>query len=542
MTALLRFPWPYPPRGTVLVLLCALYLLPGLIGHGPWKADDATHFGIVYSMLESERAWLPQLAGEPLPQAPPLFYWLSVLLGGLLQAVLPLHDAVRLTTGVAAIAMLAGLSLAARRLHGDEQGSTAPLITIGCLGLLVHIHDTQPSIAFLAAGAFALFGLALIPERRSAGMLVTGGSIGLGFLSAGWTAALTLVPLALIMPLAGRPWRRPAALAALLGAVAIAALIGSAWPVVLGLSGGKLLAVWLIRSMEELNSLSLTLPRIGGYLAMLPWFAWPALPLALWALWQRRSELLRPAVLLPLVAFVVFLLGGAAADQARSLTALPLLLPLVLLAAISATELRRGAANAFDWFAMMTFTLFAALIWLAWVAMLTGWPAQLAKNISKLEPGFVFQPSWWATLIALLATSAWFWLLASSPRSPVRGTVHWAAGMALLWMLTMLLLLPWIDYGRSYRQLALSLQNALPATESCIARSGLSDAQRASFYYFIGLTTVPLRSAEARECRLLLLQGPGRRPETSPGAAWRKLWEGRRPGDRNEIFRLYRKE
>jgi 4-amino-4-deoxy-L-arabinose transferase-like glycosyltransferase len=33
-----------------LVLLCLLYILPGLIGRDPWKNDDAAGFGIMWTM------------------------------------------------------------------------------------------------------------------------------------------------------------------------------------------------------------------------------------------------------------------------------------------------------------------------------------------------------------------------------------------------------------------------------------------------------------------------------------------------------------
>ena len=48
-----------------LALLVFAYLLPGLVGHDPWKPEDAIGIGIVHQMLEHGQWIVPHLAGEP---------------------------------------------------------------------------------------------------------------------------------------------------------------------------------------------------------------------------------------------------------------------------------------------------------------------------------------------------------------------------------------------------------------------------------------------------------------------------------------------
>ena len=91
-----RLPFAFPPRGTVLIVFCAFYLLPGLIGHDPWKGDDATHFGVAYSMLDGGHWLLPHLAGEVWLDSPPLYHWTAAVLAKVFGLLLPLHDAARL--------------------------------------------------------------------------------------------------------------------------------------------------------------------------------------------------------------------------------------------------------------------------------------------------------------------------------------------------------------------------------------------------------------------------------------------------------------
>jgi 4-amino-4-deoxy-L-arabinose transferase-like glycosyltransferase len=186
---------------------------------------------------------------------------------------------------------------------------------------------------------------------------------------------------------------------------------------------------------------------------------------------------------------------------------------------------------------MMTFTLVAGLVWLGATAMLAGVPAQVARNFSKLAPGFSADASMFGLAAAVAATLGWIAALALLPRSPWRAVTHWAIGLAVSWLLLIALWLPWIDYGKTYRPVAAALRAAIPDGARCIARSGLGLSQRASLDYFAGIRTASLRNG-GRNCPLLLAQGSPRE-EAQPG--WTKVWEGNRPGDKNERLRLYRR-
>lgn len=541
MPRFFRFPWRFPPSGLLLFAVCALYLLPGTIGHDPWKSEDATHFGVAYAMLH-DGAWLqPELAGEPYNDFPPLYYWLAAALGAAFRWLLPLHDAVRLASAVFAALAAAGIAAAAKELYGEEAGSVAVLVLLGCLGLLVPVHDVQPLTGLLAACAWTYVGVAVMPRSALPGALIAGTAIGLGALASGALAVLLLAPLAILLPLVSGRWRGARIGGAMAAALLLAAVIAASWPLWLWHAAPERFDAWWTRQMNLYVVPDQPLGNAWDSLSVLAWFAWPALPLAGWALWRARKSLTTSGVDLPLLALALTVLIIGATQGPRSPATLAYLPPLALLGAVGAGSLRRGAANAFDWFAMMTFTFFAALVWLGWVALSFGVPARLARQAARLEPGFVmpFQPL--AIACAVLLSLGWLWLIFASPKSPYRGTVHWAAGVCVFWGLLSALWLPWIEYGKSYRLLAASLAEALPRTSKCIAGRGLGEPQRASFHYFAGIKT---RRDEARggtDCPLLLVQETGRRPEASPGRGWKKIWEGRRAGDRNEMFRLYRR-
>ena len=87
-------------RILMVALLCAAWILPGLVGHDPWKPDEAHTFGVVYESLRGGSWVVPAIAGEPFLDKPPLFYLTAAATAKLFSFALPLHDAARLATGL----------------------------------------------------------------------------------------------------------------------------------------------------------------------------------------------------------------------------------------------------------------------------------------------------------------------------------------------------------------------------------------------------------------------------------------------------------
>ena len=88
-----------PPSGWVLAILLATYIFAGLIGHDPWKHDDAISIGVVHDILTSGQWLTPSLAGRPYPESP-LYYWVAAASGFLWSWLLPLHEGARLASGL----------------------------------------------------------------------------------------------------------------------------------------------------------------------------------------------------------------------------------------------------------------------------------------------------------------------------------------------------------------------------------------------------------------------------------------------------------
>jgi hypothetical protein len=88
---------------------------------------------------------------------------------------------------------------------------------------------------------------------------------------------------------------------------------------------------WLATELAPLNT-PFSFSGLGRFIGMMPWFAFPAMPLAAWTLWLRRRQLTAPQVLLPLAFLGITLLLLAWAYRPREIPSLLLLPTLALLA------------------------------------------------------------------------------------------------------------------------------------------------------------------------------------------------------------------
>ena len=527
-----------PLKTALFLLVCVAWLLPGLMGHDPWKVDEAVVLGMVAEILQSGDWLRLALAGEPYFEKAPLFVWACALFAKGLGGLLPLHDAARLAAGFFMAATLGLLSLTCLELMGERAMRLGVLLFIGSLGLLIRAHEMTTDLAGLAGLALALYGLALALGKPLPGGALLGVGAGIAFLGDGFLPLGMLAALLALLPLAGTSWRTRG-YAATVGVALVCALpLIVAWPLALHLSTPQTVSVWLAYAVPSRWD---DPAGLLYFLRTLPWYAWPAWPLAAWTVWRCRRTLgQRRELQLPLAAFIAFFVCVSIFGEARDVNAMPLLLPLALLGVAEIESLPRGAASALDWFGVTTFFLVAALVWIGWVAAMTGKPTFAFAWLQKEVPAFTYRFSFVAFALASLLTMIWIAVVARSLRSTRRAIVNWAAGITMVWMLVMTLGVPLVDQARSYRAVAARMVEALPRDTPCVARRNVGDAQRALLDYFAKLRTVREEFPQARRCRALLVQASQTRLPL-PESDWVETWRGSRPGDRNELFIIYRR-
>ena len=522
-------------KTNLLLLLCFIWLAVGLIGHHPWKPDEGQTLSVVRHLLEGGDWLVPFIAGQPKLEYPPLYYLSAAFSARIFSSWLPLHDGARLITGVWMALTLLLIGMSGREMWGKGAGRQTTFIFLSSIGLFFSAHLLSPEVAGLTGYAMAFYGLALTRRRPWRAAPLIGSGIGIAFLSVGLIAVAIILVTAILLPLLFRSWRIRPYLVSLPTGVVIALPWMALWLVPMLQSSPDMLQNWLLSERHAFDS-----DNVLYFGELLLWFSWPALPLAIWSLWHFRSHLLqRPQIQLTLVFFTASLILLGLNSESRDVLALPLLLPLAIMGGAAIDKLWRGAASALDWFGIMLFGMFGFLIWLGWFAMMSGMPARLAARMHKLSEAYVPHFDWLAFIAAVVITVVWMVTVFHNKRSNRAAVTDWAIGITMVWGLLMTLWLPWLDAAKSYDSVYAGMQKALPADFACVTSRNVGEFQLSMLHYYTGIKAQRFESVQRLDCDLYLIQDERRREKIEPGPDWELIWQGKRPSDRRESFRLY---
>ncbi|GAA5236222.1 glycosyltransferase [Verticiella sediminum] len=542
----------------VLLGVCLVYILFGLFGRDPWKTDDVIGMAQMWSAVHLQgEAWLlPQVAGITATANGPLAMWAGAGAMWLLGPWIGEINAARLPNllwfAITTSSVWYGTYLLGRRSeaqplalpfggqpapsdYGRMLADAALLLLIATLGLTWRTHETSVIPAAVACQALAFYSVARMLDRPWLGAATLGLALAGAVLTRG---GATLLPLLAALPFAlpATGWR--GVRAALLLAAPLAVLLVAAW----WMPALDTSLYWM-QGWYNWHTSFFGLPTLDGTASALrnaPWFLWPLWPLALLALVRWRGWYGAAHLRVPLAFGGGALLMLLVTHHPGEAELLGMVVPTAMLSALALPTLRRGQVNWLDWFAVMAFSVAAFLVWFGWTTALSGWPNQIANNIERQTPGFQMQFVWLAVLGALLATAAWValitWRLRVHPAALWRGSMLSAGGVLVTWVLLNLLWLAPIDYARSYRPVANAIAQTLAeqGPGECVRTRGLNLAQRASFAVLGGLVF-----SFDGACRLVVQQtDQDELPELRADETL--LWEGARPADRQEWYRVIR--
>ena len=526
----------------LLLLLAFVWLWPGIIGHTPWKSDEPYVTAVVQSLLSGTPWWLPQIDGQPYLDSSPLYYWVAATFAQLLSPwLLPVHDAARLATPFFMAIALAFAGGIGRELIGRRHGRSVVLILIGCIGLIVTGHEMNAVVGGFAGFSAAFYALALSRRAPALAGAILGAATVVLFLADNLLPVLLVWSVALLLPAFGH-WRNRGYVITLLMALLFALPLMALWPLALYQGAPAVFSLWwhsyALGPLQGFGNVGL-FHQFGYYPKLVLWYAWPAWPLAAWTLWKnRRYEL--PVMQLPLMAFAVVLLLLTFSSRSTAEDAMPLLLPLAVLAAVELDSLHRGAAAFLNWFGLMAFGFFSLLVWLGWLAMNFGWPAKFAERINYFSPYYEPQFSLLALLLALFGTAIWLWAVTRRHLRGRQAVTNWAAGLTLLWGLLMTLWLPAIDAAKSYQPVVERMLKAMPAGDHCVSVDAGQTLARISWAYYSHLRLQPVVAGQQPECNFFLMVRERKSGLDMPG--WQLRWTGSRAREKNEQFALWQRQ
>ncbi|MGE5173116.1 MAG: ArnT family glycosyltransferase, partial [Betaproteobacteria bacterium] len=531
------------------LILFLLWITPGLLDRDLWKADEPYSFGLVEHIVKTGDWIVPTLAGEPFMEKPPIFYLTAAGFVRLLSPWLEPHNAARLASAFFMLLTVVFTGLAAKELMGKDSAGTTMFLLIGSAGLQVTTQKLITDIALIAGLSAALYGLALCRRRPVPGGFWLGTGAGIGFMSKGLLAPGLVGLTALALPLFFSGWRRKTYAVSLFTAFIAALPWLVIWPAALYHRSPQLFIEWFWN--QNLGRF-LGYAHVGRkfshafYLIHLPWFALPSLPFALRAAWRCRgtwNDSVRVHV--PLTAFLVMFFVLSVSSSIRNIYALPMLLPLSLLAAAGVDSLPGKARTILNRATLGLFGFLAAAVWLGWVVNITGTPSFFANYLHRLQPDYMPAVNGSLFVIACLYTLIWFIVVMRSSAYEHSYIVNWSAGMVLIWGLVMTLWLPWIDAGSGYRAMFTSLRDKIPSQCRSVMMQGLGESERALLVYYTGVLPRAAAGNGHGNCDMLLVQSSGKSKAPSPGPGWQIVWEWQRPvrndGHPKEIFTLFKR-
>lgn len=548
------------PR-VALWLFGLAYVLPGFFGRGPWKREDLTAFGYMSELASGAADWWQPTLGGLKPEVDALLpYWIGAWAIRLLPAGLTADLAARLPyVALLVIALIASWyatyylarSPLAQPVAFAFGGEATPvdyaraiadgglLALIACLGLAQLGHETTPALAQLSFTSLLFYASAALPYRTiGPGLASAIGLLGLTLSGApSLSVALGTGCVGVYLLERSQTARMiPARIAKALGLLAMTAA-SAALATVLDLWQWRIALPDSAAQWQSLGRLFL-------------WFTWPAWPLALWTLWRWRRQWLEAHfgarhIWLPLW-FVTVASAATMTTQAADRSLLLALPALAAMAAFALPTLKRSVSALIDWFTLIFFSGCALIIWVVWISMQTGVPAQPAMNVARLAPGFVHSFSLFMFLIAVSASLTWAWLvkwrIGRHRNALWKSLVLPAGGAALCWLLLMTLWLPLLDYARSYAPMVRQVTSLLPPQTACVSTLGLRRSQIAAFQFHGALNLKPFETGV--QCAWLIADGENRTITAGfvPNQPWQLQAVFSHPANLQEKFMLFERQ
>jgi hypothetical protein len=542
-----------------LPLLGVVYVLAGFLGRDPWKAADVASYGLMEELAAGRTDWLdPRLLGQMTDLGGLLPYWLGAWAIQIAAWLSPLgldiapEVAARVPFGallaVALVATWYGVYYLARLPAAQPVpfafgGEADPvdyaramadgglLALVAMLGLAQLSHETTPTLAQLAFSALLFYALAASLFRPAA-------------------PAVALVVASLGLSLSGAP---AFGLAMMLAGALVRARHGDEralrWSAAFAVAGlvAAALALWLDLWRAGIGLWPMSLDEWRPLGRLWVWFTWPAWPLALVALWKWRRHLASTHMAWPTAVMVVMLVATIirpGADRTLLLAAPAL----ACLAAMALPTIHRSVSALIDWFTLLFFSGCALLLWLMYVAMHTGMPAKPAANLRRLVPGFEPEFSWLALLIAAVTTLVWIaiivWRSGRHRAALWKSLVLPASGMVMCWVLLTSLMMPPLNYARSYAPMIARLVQAMPASArtGCVYANSLTNAQLAALMTHSQLDVMasPETISDIR-CNWLVADRDRSRASALAADGWKLHQSLRRRSNDNETLLLYRR-
>jgi hypothetical protein len=203
----------------------------------------------------------------------------------------------------------------------------------------------------------------------------------------------------------------------------------------------------------------------------------------------------------------------------------------------------RSWFNAVHWFTRSVLILLLGVVWMMVGAMHWHLPFRLYHALEAYQPGFRSEsiaPAAWVFSIVLSIYALRYLVV---PCQTLRDSLwRWTLGFGCTACVIRLMLVPYIDYGKTYQATFHRLNAVVPTTACVDIDASMGDSQRAMWRYY----TARFRYlSQEKNCLWRLEQGYHIAGESmqegivAKKGGWILRLKEHRPGDKNEWFLLW---
>lgn len=551
----------------VIILISISYLLPGMIGHDPWKQDEAYTFGMINHILKTGEWLVPTNAGNPFMEKPPLYIWLAAISTKIFSPWMALHDAARLINIFLVSITFIFAALTAKRFFKCQTLFDAPVLAVISLMastfiVIKHVHDLFTDVALLMGTTIALMGIINIVKALEQNKIRTpnlldiaflGLGVGIAFMSKGVFIPLVFFLTIIVLPIIYNYCQSRSYLVALVLAFIWFLPFALIWPILLFKYSPFLFMEWFWDNNIG-RFIGFSVEKLGAEnepFFILQSFLTSSFPISILALiglilgsWKKWCDpFIAISIIFPVIGLSILSLSATA----RQLYLLPFALPLSLLAADAIIKLPEKFAFYWDYVSRIMFIIAAIFIGYIWIMILQPIDKHASLHFLArwLPIDYVLPFQLFKLIAAICLFLGYLFLLKIIPQyAKWRGALSWFLGITLTWGLIFILLLPWLNQAKSYEPVFTDLSkniNALWGSDDCLASIGLGESEAPMLEYFGGIVHKPISGGIQTHCRWLIVQSSQSNIKHL-GSNWRKIWFGARQGDHNELLTVYLKK
>lgn len=512
-----------------LFFLSIIYLIFGLINHSPWRPIETHSFSILIDIIFNKQILTPIAATDVLYSHPPLYE----MFGGaftLLFNFLDTHNAARIGNIFWVGLTMLSIGLSNRELWGHGYGRQSNLIFISSIGLVLNIHSFHNEIAVMATMSLLFYAFNLHVRRPFRSSVILALALTALFLTIGFSSLFIFFVICLLL-LTCKNWRNYRFF--------IFLLIGI-------LAAGVPIAIWSLlihnqdpnkffEALETLNNFDIS--KLQYYLINLTWFAWPALPLAIFVLIKNYKNILSFRRLqLPLVfliSYLFFLSFNGSNNQIHLITFLPFL---SIIASGSIDRMNRGLSNSINWFGILIFGSMIFLLLLGWFVMIWKIPYSLYERVFYLSGNYNLELSFFSILISFMVLFFWIINIFTSKITNRSSLTHWSISILTVWTLISFLWFPMIENRKNYGQVFNQINDIAEIKSSCINQTELSNGHIELIDFY-----TKIRLKNNNDCKYLITYVNLQSEKSLSGYLdYKMLWNAKMPYDKKS-FVLYSK-